>query len=168
VDISIVSYDLNLIFTHGYIHGYIINIYLLLNRTQGARKRTHIQTQNKNRNKIQYQNDSGNQSVHRPVIKHVISSILNRSEQSFRLSLKSKKSLLILLLSRGFYYTCKVLQCLNFLRHNFDDNTPQPVKLGRLIFILTTLHLGRDATIFSKLGVQFLGLWYYCPSTEKN
>jgi len=29
------------------------------------------------------------------------------------------------------------------------------------------LTAARDATTFSKLGIQFLGLWYYYPSTEK-
>jgi len=29
------------------------------------------------------------------------------------------------------------------------------------------MHVGRSATTFSKLGVQFLGLGYYYPSTEK-
>ena len=37
-------------------------------------------------------------------------------------------------------------------------------------WILTLLFISsvstRGATTFSKLGVQFLGLWYYCPSSE--
>ena len=32
----------------------------------------------------------------------------------------------------------------------------------------TTLCLTMGATAFSKLGVQFLGLWYYYTSTEKK
>ena len=38
-------------------------------------------------------------------------------------------------------------------------------ELNTLLKNFTTSSQG--ATTFSKLGVQFLGLWYYCPSTEK-
>jgi len=41
-------------------------IHLLLNCTQGTNKNKHTDT-----------NDSGNQPVHKPVIKHAMSSVLN-------------------------------------------------------------------------------------------
>jgi len=70
-----ILYDLLLIYL-------FILFYLLLNRTQGTKKnkRTDI-------------NDSGNHRVHKPVINHAMSSVLNRWEQSSGLSLNSKKSL---------------------------------------------------------------------------
>ena len=65
---------------------YFIFIYLLLNRTQGTR---NIQTEIK----IKPNTTSVNQPVHIPIIKHAMSSILNRSEQRSGLSLNSNKSL---------------------------------------------------------------------------
>jgi len=60
--------------------------YLLLNCTQGTR---NIQTEIK----IKPNTTSVNQPVHIPIIKHTMSSILNRSEQRSVLSLNSNKSL---------------------------------------------------------------------------
>ena len=57
---------------------------LLLNRTTMYKK---IKA------KIKLNTTSVNQPVHIPLIKHAMSSILNRSEQRSRLSLNSKKSL---------------------------------------------------------------------------
>jgi len=42
----------------------------------------------------------------------------------------------------------------------------QVIPGGRLP-LLSARPAVRGATTFSKLGVQFLGLWYYYPSTEK-
>ena len=78
-----------------------------------------------------------------------------------------------------FNLTKRTAECSYSTSHKTTTNlitqftsSPLSLKMKKPVFIqnqnYTAIHSFRGATTFSKLGVQFLGLGYYYPSTEKN